>query len=383
MTTMVNNNIAVVNKPNSNTVFYNKSNIYKFYSNRNLLQWPKSNETLNSDLKAELSINYEDAIKTFIKMKKQESIINKIIEKNSNNTFIEYMKQVLTNKGNEYNSLSKVEYCAKKYLYRLSIPNFIFSFAIDHKSILPNNISNQVLPLIENTTYNKQNDKLNTYIKKSLLLDIFMNTSDMFLDYYDYCRFLYMYNRLVYYKFTPLIYNTYTGSLYFTISYNLNDQKEQIFEELHKPNNNNVNIDIDEIKLYVNSELGEITKYRKLCDKRYKKFHTEISDNMSYKIPNIIRKLIHSLIDKYSHKAYKYSYNEILSYILKNNIIPEDFCEKINLNGDSFIVPINGKWVDIDSKSVRLLTKNNIDINLLLDKYKDSINALLLILSDM
>ena len=359
--------------------------LYQFFSNRNLLQWPKSTETLISDINEEFGIDSNAMLNGYAIMKKQ---LNKITNESCvkeldliySSKFKDNIKEVLeeARKDLEYKRLCAQKSHLLKNLYRITIPNFIFSFVSSHKKILPENTIEKILPLITNVVYVKNHSALNTYIKKSLIMKILIDIDNRnFMEYYKYCRFRYLYDRLIELKLTPKCYNSDSGALYFTISYSQGSQKEQIFEKLRSINNNCAIINIDEVQLYINSNIGEIARIRKLFDKRWKKFHTDISDNISYVVPNIIRKIIHNLIDKFSRKSYKYSYNQMLGYLLKHDFIVEDYCEKVGNEGTILRVPINKEWVTMSSKEVRKLTINDIDIKLLLDSYESILKPML------
>ena len=351
--------------------------IYHFFSNRNLLQFPRSIETIDSDITEEFHSDSNLIICGYTRMKKQLSVItNEVcVEEcqelyDSAPTFKNFMKLIMDNKINEYDILCKERQVVLKNLYRITAPNFIFNFITMHKKILPDNTIERILPLITNIIYLKDNKMLNLYIKKSLAMKI-LNDIDKknFKDYYNYCRFKYLYDRLIELKLTPKLYNSNNGALYFTISYSQSAEKEQIFERLRSNNNNGALIKIDEVQLYINSIIGEVSRIRKLFDKRWKKFHTNINDNMSYNAPNIIRKIIHNIITNFSRKSYNYSYNQMLGYLLKSNIRVEDYCEKVDNDGVLLRVPMQQEWKLMTAKEVRLLTINNIDIKLLLESY--------------
>ena len=350
--------------------------IYHFFSNRNLLQFPRSIETIDGDITEEFHRDSNHVISGYTRMKKQLSIItNEVCVEECQElydnapTFKNFMKLIMDNKINEYQILSNNRQVVLKNLYRITVPNFIFTFMTMHKGILPNKTIERILPLITNIVYLKDNKMLNLYIKKSLAMKLLMEIDKKnFKDYYNYCRFKYLYDKLLELKLAPKLYNSNNGALYFTISYSQSSQKEQIFERL-RLNNNSALIKIDEVQLYINSNIGEVSRIRKLFDKRWKKFHTDISDNMSYNAPNIIRKIIHNIINNFSKKTYKYSYKEILAYLFKNNIRVEDYCEKVDDDGVLLRVPIQHEWKLMTAKDVRVLTINNIDIKLLLESY--------------
>ena len=358
------------------TIICSKADIYKFFSNRDILKWPKSINTITSDLQEELSINYKSAIASYIAMCKQKAINKIILESSKSNAkdFIMHMKTTLANLDPEYGNYSETKYLISSNIYRIAAPNYIYTFINQHKTLLPKCITSTITPLVYNTIYNKQNQKLNNNIRKAILVDYFTKLDNSFKDYYNYCRFKYLYDKINEYKLTPFLYNKYTGALYFSFSYSLSAQKEQIFEGLSTSNNNIENIDLDYIKIYINSSIGEITKYFRLSDKRYK--HYQISDDLSYTIPNIVRELIINLLQKLSNKNSKFTYNEVLSYTIKKNIIVENYCEKID-SGTYFKVPINNEWIIKSANDLKLLSINDIDIPFLLEEYQEDISSIL------
>ena len=369
--------------------------IYPFFANRNLLQWAKSPETIMSDIYNELSIDYKTAITSYQTMIERLELANKEYAKeidNSIDTFYDYIRDIMKNhKLEEYDKLSNLnKYKALKNLYRVTVPNYIFTFIELHKHVLPKSIIDKVLPIITNTTYVHNSKLLNLYIKKlSIMKLLTMNSKDknLILGYYNYSRFMYMYIIMQDNKLEPIAYNPNSGSLYFTISYLNKHKKEQIFEDIRNINKSLAPINIDEVKLYINTPIGEILQVRKLFDKRCKRYHTkqDIIDNLSHKTPNIVRKIIHDLINKFSRKTYKYSYNEMLGFLLKNNIIVEDYCEKVGNDGMSFRVPIknNDEWKVMTCTEVRKLSINDIDISKLLQAYNDIINPILKVISSV
>ena len=369
--------------------------IYPFFANRNLLKWAKSADTILSDINNELSIDPKTAITSYKKMIEQLSLANKMYAKavgvNINN-FYEYIDDIMRNhKIEDYNKLSNInKYKASKNLFRLTVPNYIFTFISSHREVLPKEIIDKVLPIVTNITYARNSQLLNIYIKKTLIMKLLiMNSKDknLILGYYNYSRFLYLYSILKDNNLDPIAYNPNSGSMYFTISYSNKHQKEQIFDSIRKINKNLAPITIDEVRLYINTPIGEISQVRKLYDKRCKRYHTkqDIIDNLDHKTPNIIRKIIHELLSKYSRKTYIHSYNEMLGIILKNNIIVEDYCEKVGKDGMIFRVPLKStiEWKVLSSKDVRKLTVNDIDIAKLLEAYKEIINPILKVISSI
>lgn len=376
------------------------SYIYRFFSNRNLLQWPKSNILIPSDIYNELSLSYDTIIDTLLKV---DDVYNRVdkeykdtITDSMMDRFYIHIDDILSkNKDDNYTRISNLnKYKAYKKIYRMTIPNYIFNFIDLHKSLFPIELINLFNIIISNDI-NSISTLLNSYIKRTLLLKLLISNSknkSSVIDYYNYSRFLYMYTLLTSYNLEPIIYNPNSGSMYFTISYSKIYKKEQIFDSIHILNNNNkVPIILDEVKLYVNTQIGEISQVKKLYDKKNKrsKIKYTIVDNIDHKVPNIIRYIIHDLITKYSSKTYKYSYNHLLGYILKNNIIVEDYCEKISLDGSILSVPLkkikddtNDKsFTNLESKEVRRLSINNLDLSLLLNKYNDILNPILRVIS--
>lgn len=341
-----------------------------------MLKWPKSINTITSDLQEELCVNYKSAVASYIAMKKQQAINNVILENNKNDAheFIEHMKDTLSNLSNEYKKYSMERYIVSKNLYRISIPNYIYTFINQHKLLLPKSITNTITPIVSNTVYNRQNQKINNNIRKAILVDYFAKLDKDFIEYYNYCRFMYLYDKVVSHNLTPFLYNKLNGALYFSLPYKLSIQKEQIFESLCNSNNNTENIDIDFIKLYINSAIGEITRYFRISDKRYK--HYQISDDLSYSIPNIIRELVANMLQKLSDSNSKFTYNDVLNYTIKKDIMVENYCEKID-SGTYFKVPIDNEWIVKSADDLKLLTINNIDIPFLLEEYQENIDSIL------
>lgn len=357
---------------------FNRSELFKFYSNRNLLIWPRSRETLACDLKNELCIDYNSAANSFVALKVQNQINHKIQNDESYDTtqFKKYIKEVLNSQNSEYRKLSTSPYQALKNLYRITVPNFIFEFIELNQEVIPSVITDKIAPIVSGTTYNRQNSKLSNYIQKICLMNALNSIDKNSKEFYNYNRFVTLYNMIINQNLTPMAYNVRTGALYFTFSYNLYKEKEQIFENLRKNSSNLISPNIEEVRYYINTEYGEIATVRKLFDKRVKRYKTDVSDQMAFSMPNIVRMIIHDLFSKFSNKNYKLSYTQMLGYRLRNTIIVEDYCEKINRDGSTFSVPINNKWETMSAKEVRLLSKASIDEGLVLETYKDLLNSI-------
>ena len=362
--------------------------IYQFFSNRNLLQWPKSNQLIISDIYNELSLSSNSILQSLLLLNNKYKKANELYKKFISYSMMDKFYNHITNTINieDYLKLSNLnKYKAYKKIFRISIPNYIFTFIELHKSLFPIELIEKIFPILINLSYSN-NITLNNYIKRTLLLRILLTNSkdkSSIMNYYNYNRFLYMYTLLKSYNLEPIIYNPNSGSMYFTISYSKQQKKEQIFESILLLNNKNVaSIIIDDVKLYINTQIGEISQVKNICDKR-KRSKYSILDNIEHKTPNIIRKIIHDLISKYSNKSYKYSYNQLLGCVLKNNIIVEDYCEKISLDGSILNVPIikEDSFIELDSSEVRKLNINSINNNLLLSTYHDILNPILRVIS--
>ena len=366
--------------------------LYQFYSNRSLLKYPKSINTLFADIKEELNINKKSAILSYNKMNDQfdyiinnhQDIFNEI-NKNDSYLYI-YMKNLLDNqKLKEYSELNNdLKYCANKYLYRISSPNYIFTFINSIQDFLPKSFYSKILAPIISINFNNDNNYLNQFIKKSiifrsLLKNIKSSKNKLLLEFYNYSRFLYLFNIIKNNNLIPITYNIMTGTLYFTISYSNYPKKEQIFERLHDINSNNSHINIEEVKLYINTQFGEISNCKKLFDKKCNTYQTKryVSDNIIHNVPNIIRFIISDIILKYINKKYIYSYKNLLGFILNDNILIENYCKKNNNDGTLFEVPINDNWITMSNFEVRKLLIKDIDIKLLLDSYQELINPIL------
>ena len=109
--------------------------LYKFYSNRSLLRYSKSINTLFADIKEELNIDKKSAIISYNKMIDQIDYINNcqniFNELNKNDSYLYfYMNNIISNQMiKEYSDLNnELKYCANKYLYRISCPHYIFNF---------------------------------------------------------------------------------------------------------------------------------------------------------------------------------------------------------------------------------------------------------------
>ena len=366
--------------------------LYAFYSNRSLLKYPKSINTIFADIKQELNISKKSTILSYNMMNDQfDYIINNnqdiFDEINKNDSYLYfYMKNILDNqKLSEYSDLNNdLKYCANKYLYRISSPNYIFTFINSIQNLLPKPFYSKILASTISITFNNYNHILNQYIKKfiifkCLLSNIKSSKNNLLLEFYNYSRFTYLFNIIKSNNLIPITYNIITGSLYFTISYSNYSKKEQIFERLHNINSNNSHIDIEEIKLYINTQFGEISNCKKLFDKKCNIFHSKryVSDNLLHNIPNMIRFIVSDIILKFINKSYNYSYKKLLGFILNDNILVENYCRKNNNEGTLFEAPINNKWVTMSNSEIRKLSINNIDIKLLLDSYQELINPIL------
>lgn len=357
---------------------FNRSELFKFYSNRNLMVWPRSRETLACDLKNELCIDYNSAAGSFVALKVQNQINRKIQNDSSldSTKYKKYVKEVLDTQSPEYRKLSSAPYQALKNLYRITLPNFIFGFMESNRGIIPPVITDKITPIVSGTTYSRQNAKLSNYIQKVCLMGAINSLDKNSTEFYNYSRFVSLYNLIINQNLTPIAYNIRTGALYFTFSHNLYKKKEQIFENLHKNVPNLISPNIEEVRYYVNTEYGEVATVRKLFDKRVKRYKTDVSDQMVFSMPNVVRMIIHDLFNKFGNKNYKLSYNQMLGYRLRNTIIVEDYCEKISRDGSTFSVPIDNNWETMSAKEVRLLSKAAIDEALVLETYKDLLNSI-------
>ena len=337
--------------------------------------WPKSKETLSYDLQKELSVDYTNAANSFMALKVQNEINRKIEVDNKNfdsTTFKQYVKKALESKSPEYQKLSRSPFQALKNLYRISLPNFILDFMDMNKDIIPEVITNKITPIVSNTVYNKHNSKISNYIQKICLLKTITSLDKRGVEYYNYCRFVSLYNIIVNNNLIPVSYNPHTGVFYFTIPYNMYNQKEQIFESIH---NNLFSTTIENVRYYINTQYGEISTVRKLFDKRVKHYKTDISDQMDFTLPNIIRMIIHDLFNKFANPNYKLTYIQMLGYRLRNTLMVEDYCEKLNRDGSLFNVPLTTGWTTMGSKEVRVLNKSLINESLLLESYDELLNT--------
>ena len=353
--------------------------LYTFYANRNLLQWPKSINTLLSDIQIELLISSNDAINSYNAMIKQFELVKKVYNElldynkfDNMNFLVSSFKPI-----KEYNQMINLnKHEVLKNLYKVQIPNYIYSFIDSHKNYLPDNLINKVIPLITNITFNKKSNLLNDYIKRTLLFKILSIDIDKnkLLSYYNYNRFLYLYSLIKVNNFIPISYNINNGILYFSIPYRLAKKKEQIFEDIYQSLiSNNIEIIFEYVRLYINTSIGEITQVKNLRDNSY-----DINDMIDYNIPNIIRKIIYNVIRNYSSKI---SYNQMLSYVFKNNIQLEDYCQKISNNGTIFKIPVSNQWIEISNDELKNYKYSDLDLNLLLNDYQEVINPIVKILS--
>lgn len=366
--------------------------LYKFYSNRSLLRYSKSINTLFADIKEELNIDKKSAIISYNKMIDQIDYINNcqniFNELNKNDSYLYfYMNNIISNQMiKEYSDLNnELKYCANKYLYRISCPHYIFNFINLLQNYLPKEYYTKILAPTLSISFNNSNNHLDEHIKKfiifkSLLQNLKLSKNKLiFIDFYNYSRFLFLFNIIKSVNLIPITYNVLSGNLYFTFPYTNKQKKEQIFEELHHINSNNFDIIVEEIKLYINTEFGEISNCKRLFDKKCNTFHIKryIDDNISNDVPNIIRMITSNIILNYINKSFNSSYKKLLGTILNNNIIVENYCRKINNNGTIFEVPINNKWITMSNSEVRKLLIKDIDVKLLLNSYQELINPIL------
>lgn len=353
--------------------------LFTFFANRNLLQWPKSINTLLSDIQTELSISSNEAIHSYNAMNKQFQLVKKIYNKLLDYSKFDKMNSLISSFEpiKEYNQIINLnKHEVLKNLYKVHIPNYIYLFIDSHKEYLPNDLISKVIPLITNITFNKKSDLLNDYIKRILLFKVLsLNIDkDKLLSYYNYNRFLYLYTIVKMNNFIPISYNINNGILYFSIPYRLDKKKEQIFEDTYQSLIlNNTTIIFKYVRLYINTSIGEITQVKNLRDNSY-----NINDMIDYNVPNIIRKIIYNIIRNYSSKI---SYNQMLSYVFKNNIQLEDYCQKISNNGTIFKIPVNNQWIEISNKELKNYEYSDLDLNLLLNDYQEVINPIVKILS--
>ena len=362
--------------------------IYSFYSNRALLKWPRTIHTLLSDIYEEFNIDYKEVLKIHYNIHNTSTKVCNIFTEFVNSSILDnfyiHILNNLNNKDSSYLKLSNLNsFKIYENIYSIIIPDFIFKFIEDHLNIFKNNKDiNNILHIIIDSLYIKNNVYLNNYIKKYLLLKLLIETNkdkSSLLNYYNYKRFEYMYKILESNNLKPIAYNPNSSSLYFTIPYSISSKKEQIIERLSNFNNSSIQIQTNEIKYYINSYIGEILKL-----KRKRTYNSNIIiDNLDFKTPNIIRKIIHSILTIYSNKRYSKPFSYLIGEVFRYNIIPEDYCAKINNNGSYLLVPLNNEWVKLSSKEIRQLSINDIDISLIIDSeyFKKHIDMILKIIS--
>lgn len=375
------------NKKKSTGATYNHQELYQFYANRNILYWPKSAETLANDFKSELDMNYYDCVASFLSMKnhndnsiQKESIKSIQDDPNKKSMFSAHIDNVLNNMSPLYKEWSIPKYRALKNLFRARIDNYIFTFAKQHEELLPRNTIRRIMPLITNVTYCKNNNRMNLYIKKNLLMKILCALDSRMIQYYDYCRFCELYNTIGAHKLLPVCYNTNTGVFYFDIPLKRIQCQEQIMKDMRAIKKNSAPVEVDKVLLYIHTDIGEIARILKLSSNRRNKYLTDISDNLSPNIPNFIREVIHTILIRFSKKDSPCSYKEILAYLYRENLLVENFCEKLGSSGNAFRVPMDGLWYYMSSKDVRKLSKSRIDFKLLMNTYQSVINPILQIL---
>ena len=375
------------------TVTCQMKELFHFFANKEVLPWSRSMETLFADLQEEIGINRDNAIRIFLQMKEIADSISDIYDKSKNETqnskfrrVVKYAPRTLNEEFKKLQNVGKAH--SIKWCYRISIPKDIYMelFIKMHSNILPSNITDKILPMISTVLESSLPSKLKAiknHIAYNLLFKALELISDHDVDaiktYYVYTNFFVLYNTVIEAGFIPKAYNPFSGTLYFSIPYKMRNKKEQIFDRIHAQKwHKQCKFVLEQVRLYIALPCGEIAHVRNLYDttKPTSLNRFVVKDKLSFRIPNIIRKLMHKIVTDSGLFNYDYKYINLLSKIIRSNSSAADYCVRYGKVGDEFGVPLSFGWKTVNAKQLLHMGYTDINMKLLLKTYETTLYAI-------
>lgn len=390
--------------------------IYNFFSNRSLLQFPRYVSTIAADLINEYSININDIRLSMCLMyyynRKFIEEIDGDVDRNSADIFIKHMETVLYKSSSDtttmelkaqYHQYNNIDSGAHKNLYCCNYDNYIYSFISIHKEYIQQSLYTLLLSTIPSMTYCSKNAYIDNYIKKFIVINLLKYLyGDVVIEYYNLCRFMYLYTHVNNMGAIPILYSNQNGVLYFDVSYNKKHKKEQIIERIYSNTDSFGKIDVNEVFFHIhysNNEYkdcagGSITKYRSLYSSNItvsngiRKYRTvKIHDTFPMNdYCNVSRKILHSMIKVKDYKSQLGSlYTLWRDRIAKNRAPIEYAClYKQEAQYSMYRLPLrncsNGADICADSE-IHKYSFKDLDISNVIDKYhkilSNTINTLL------
>lgn len=346
------------------------STLYKFYS-RSFLQTHKTILTLNSDLINELKIDISHAIQIYDRitttvMKRLQS------EDVTSPTFDNLMKMIDTEKAEDYNQfmLIKRDGCMVRNMVSLSDEEFIHHWLDCYMKWIPKELK-VILDIIDRSEFDK-NSYINFYIKRYCTILALSKANANFVRFYDYCRFYFLKNIGVTKGLIPQFYDSKSGKLFFSYSYGSYKKREQILEDIIKENTNDDSFtDVCNVPVFIFSPtLGSIYKSKSARPEMVKGFRYEVLDTLDFETPNVIRDMLHAIMNRTNSTQ---SYKSMKTKVISDLRFIEDCCLKSE-DGLTMRVPTaNNIWMEVKAEEVRQLSTYDIKWDTIFDKYDDSV----------
>ena len=311
--------------------------VYPFLSSRSVMMWPRGTSLLPCDARNELGVSFQDIVESYNKMVDYSAGVGKSAPRDD-------LKKEISEFNNfraeaEDAADSGIRNNAMRFLFRISAPMYSIAFAQSLGL-------ESVIGKMSCVTFSGSG-KLDSAIRSSIALSPFLSIPGFF-DYYTECRRNSLESILSKHSLRSLSYSPRSGFMYFSIPLELENIKEQIFSDMREAFFGNSPISLEEVLYMIQTSHGEISRSRSVFSKRERR-RFETVDMLSPRVPIVIRKVLHGLMEKYAFRWSKTSYQKLLSEILRSSIFCEDFCIQDDLSGRTMLVPINGSWERMSS----------------------------------
>ena len=143
-------------------------------------------------------------------------------------------------------------------------------------------------------------------------------------------------------------------------------------EDIIKENTNDGSFtDVCNIPVFIFSPtLGSIYKSKSARPEMVKSFRYEVLDTLDFETPNVIRDMLHAIMNRTNSTQ---SYKSMKTKVISDLKFIEDCCLKSE-DGLTMRVPTaNNIWMEVKAEEVRQLSSHDIKWDTIFDKYDESV----------